>query len=157
MPDRVIVVGVGPEGPARPDLVAAATVLAGGRTTLDEWGGLAVGAHQIAIGGVLAELFDLVDRTPGDVVVLASGDPGFVGIVRALGERYGRRALEVHPAPSSISLAFARVGLSWDDAVVLSAHGRSLDVAALRRARKAAVLTGPDCPPEAVGAALGGL
>ena len=46
------------------------------------------------------------------VCVLASGDPGFFGIVRL-----PRRApsvperLAVHPAPSSVALAFARLGL----------------------------------------------
>ena len=60
----------------------------------------------------------------------------------------------MHPAPSSVSLAFARAGLSWDDAVVVSAHGRRLDAAAVAAAPKAAVLTGPETPPEAVGRAL---
>lgn len=90
------------------------------------------------------------------VTVLASGDPGFFGIVRLLGERFGPERLRVHPAPSSVSLAFAHAGLSWDDAVIVSAHGRSLDhaVGELRTASKAAVLTSPDNPPELVGKAL---
>jgi precorrin-6Y C5,15-methyltransferase (decarboxylating) len=93
------------------------------------------------------------------VCVLASGDPGFFGIVRALGERLGPGRLAVHPAPSSVAMAFARLGLSWDDATVVSAHGRPLEaavaaMAAARRAGKVAVLTSPDNPPEAVGKAL---
>ena len=58
------------------------------------------------------------------VCVLASGDPGFFGIVRALGERLGDGRVAVHPAPSAVALAFGRLGLSWDDAAVVSAHGR---------------------------------
>jgi precorrin-6Y C5,15-methyltransferase (decarboxylating) len=67
-----------------------------------------------------------------------------------------RRHLRVIPAPSSVSVAFARLGLPWDDAAVVSTHGRSLTdaVRAIRLARKAAVLTSPDSPPEAVGRAL---
>ena len=42
----------------------------------------------------------------------------------------------VVPAVSSIAAAFAAVGLPWDDAAVVSVHGRPLE-AALRRARTA--------------------
>ena len=55
-----------------------------------------------------------------------------------------------------MATAFARLGLPWDDAVVASAHDRSLAdaVRAVRLARKAAVLTSPANPPQAVGRAL---
>ncbi len=90
------------------------------------------------------------------VCLLSSGDPGFFGIVRLLGVRFGVGRFAVHPAPSSVSLAFARVGLSWEDAAVVSAHGRSLAdaVAAAVGPPKVAVLTSPDNPPQRVGAAL---
>jgi precorrin-6Y C5,15-methyltransferase (decarboxylating) len=55
-----------------------------------------------------------------------------------------------------VAAAFACVGLPWDDAVVASAHGRSLADAleALRGAEKAAVLASPDNPPERIGREL---
>ncbi|HEU0089444.1 MAG TPA: precorrin-6y C5,15-methyltransferase (decarboxylating) subunit CbiE [Pseudonocardiaceae bacterium] len=88
-----------------------------------------------------AELDGLVAATP--TVVLASGDPGFFGIVRALRER-GLRPT-VLPARSSVARAFALLGRSWDDVAVVSAHGRSLRAALnICRARPAvAVLTAP--------------
>src|SRR6202020_1595671 len=81
----------------------------------------------------------------------ASGDPGFFGIVRALRARGVQPG--VIPAVSSVALAFARLGLDWDDALVLSAHGRDTGpVAAAALAHpKAAILTGP---PEATTGAL---
>ena len=90
------------------------------------------------------------------VCVLASGDPGFFGITRALAARFGTHRIRVHPAPSSISLAFGRIGLPWDDALVISAHGRSFDetVSAATAAVKLAVLTGPAMAPERVGQRL---
>lgn len=109
-------------------------------------------------GGLISAVTAAQERLAAGkrVCVVASGDPGFFGIVRLLGERFGCSALRVHPAPSSVSLAFARAGLSWDDATVASAHGRDLDdaAAAVCHAGKAAVLTSPDNPPESIGKAL---
>lgn len=146
-----------------------ADVVAGGRRLLDLWRawreGRAGGAARKApetfeIGGdadaaALAVRREALERGR-KVCVLASGDPGFFGVVRALTRALDRRALHVLPAPSSVSTAFARLGLPWDDATVVSAHGRPLAEAIdiLRLARKAAVLTSPESPPQALGAAL---
>ena len=114
------------------------------------------GARTAAIEGDVQAVLDAVAAEPGVVCVLASGDPGFFGIVRRLAARFGAEALDVHPAPSSIALAFARLGLPWDDCLVVSAHGRPLDeaAAAAAPARKVAVLVSPDSPPEALGKEL---
>jgi precorrin-6B C5,15-methyltransferase / cobalt-precorrin-6B C5,C15-methyltransferase len=138
--------------------IADATVLVGSQRQLAL---VESGAHatRVVLEGALGALFDCIDdqrRSGASVCVLASGDPGFFGIVRALRGRFGGAALCVHPAPSSIALAFARVARSWDDAVIVSAHGRpigqAVDIA--RRHEKVAVLTSPEHPPEAIGAAL---
>jgi precorrin-6Y C5,15-methyltransferase (decarboxylating) len=99
---------------------------------------------------------DEIAAEGGPVCVLASGDPGFFGIVRPLAERFGTDQLEVHPAPSAVALAFARMGMAWDDAVVVSAHGRPLAAAARTASShpKVAVLVSPDSPPQALGRAL---
>lgn len=134
-----------------PAAVPDADLIVGGRRHLDGLPG-----RHLVIGGDLGLVLDAIAAEPGRVCVLASGDPGFFGIGRALAERFGAGALDVRPAPSSVSLAFARLGLPWDDAVVVSAHGRPLRAAARRAvaAAKAAVLTSPDSPPEALGKEL---
>lgn len=88
--------------------------------------------------------------------VLAAGDPGFFGLVRLAAARLGPESLRVFPAPSSVALAFARVGSNWDDALVVSAHGRPLEhaVAAVQSHPKVAVLVSKDQPPELLGKAL---
>ena len=118
-----------------------------------------VGGKRIEVGGAVAETLELAAErcALGErVCLLASGDPGFFGLVRVASARFGAEALEIHPAPSSVSVAFARAGIHWDDAVVVSAHGRPLasavEVAMARE--KVAVLTAPDQPPEALGRAL---
>jgi len=118
-----------------------------------------VGGKRVELPGPLAETLELAAerRALGErVCLLASGDPGFFGIVRVAAARFGAGSLEIHPAPSSVAAAFARAGAHWDDAVVVSAHGRPLAAAveAVLPHPKVAVLTAPDQPPEALGGAL---
>lgn len=162
-PQRVAVVGVlgdldGLDGEARA-LLASATLVAAAPPRLEALRLLAPSARAVALTSPLERVLEAVAdaRRRGErAVVLASGDPGFFGVGRLLARHLGPDALEVHPAPSAVAVAFARLGLPWDDALVVSAHGRPLSprLAALAAAPKAAVLTGPDCPPEAVGTAL---
>jgi len=148
--ERIIVTGLPCAGP-----LPTGRLIVGGRRQLDSVA-LPPGIPTVAIGGDLAPALAAIGAEPGPVVVLASGDPGFFGIVRALAERFGPAALDVRPGPSSVSLAFARLGLPWDDAVVVSAHGRPLAAAAsaVATAAKAAVLVSADNPPEALGKEL---
>ena len=142
------------------DALGSADVVLGSPRQLAQTGALLGGdAERLELTGPLDEALDRLDghrSAARRIVVLASGDPGFFGIVRALRVRFGADALEVHPAPSSVSMAFARLGLNWDDALVVSAHGRPLDAAldAAAGHPKVAILTSPDNPPEAVGKAL---
>ncbi len=134
--------------------VQGADLIVGGDRHLDTLA--PPGTRHLAVKGDVASVLDAIEAEPGRVCVLGSGDPGFFGIVRALAERFGPGALEVHPAPPSVALAFARLGLPWDDAVVVSAHGRPMSDAARRAASspKVAVLTSPDNSPQALGREL---
>jgi precorrin-6Y C5,15-methyltransferase (decarboxylating) len=136
---------IGRDGrPPGPD---AAKALAGARTVIGASRHLS--AAPIPETATLIELKHLDDalgtlsRSPGPAVVLASGDPGFFGIVRVL----RARGITPHviPAVSSVALAFARIGLDWDDALVVSAHGRDPHpaLAAALAHPKAAILTAP--------------
>ena len=145
------------------EAVAGATLLVGGRRHLAAAGWspaepvpASATRPDVVVMGPLRPALDALAAHDGHAVVLASGDPGFFGIVRALRER--GLGCEVLPATSSVTLAFARAGLPWDDAVVVSAHGRELRAAVnvCRAYRKAAVLTGPGQGPAEIGAALAG-
>ena len=162
---RVAVIGLHgghPYGPAAAGVLEGATVVVGSARHLEATAARrAPGAATVPLAGPLDAVIDRIDGAAGAgeaVCVLASGDPGFFGIVRALGARLGPDRLVVHPAPSSVALAFARIGLPWDDATVVSAHGRPLADAvraiAASGAPSVAVLTAPAAPPEAVGRAL---
>ncbi len=142
---------LGVDGETLPDssaeLLARATLVAGGRRHLHALA--PEGVEQLALTGALEGALDALAAHDGDACVLASGDPGFYGIVRALAQRVGPERLEVRPAPSSVAVAFARLGVAWDDALVISGHGRDphAALAAALRHPKVAILTAPAAPP----------
>jgi precorrin-3B C17-methyltransferase/precorrin-6y C5,15-methyltransferase (decarboxylating) CbiE subunit/precorrin-6Y C5,15-methyltransferase (decarboxylating) CbiT subunit len=145
-----------PVGAEAEAAIRHATLVAGGREQLAGVADLvAPGARTVVVGAGLHAL-DEIAASAEPACVLASGDPGFFGILRPLAERSGAERLVVHPAPSSLALAFGRLGLPWDRAVVRSCHtgGAARAAAEVARAPVAAVLCGPDAPPESVGAAL---
>ncbi|MEV8550303.1 precorrin-6y C5,15-methyltransferase (decarboxylating) subunit CbiE [Streptomyces glaucescens] len=153
----ITVIGTGTGAPVPDAAVAGAELVVGGRRHLDAVR-LPEGAERIVLGP-LAPALDAMARHVEEgrrVVVLASGDPGFFGIVRALAERFGTERLDVRAGVSSVAAAFARAGLPWDDAVVVSAHGREPRTAVnvCRAHPKVAVLTGPGAGPAELGAAL---
>jgi precorrin-6B C5,15-methyltransferase / cobalt-precorrin-6B C5,C15-methyltransferase len=152
----ITVVGTGTGAPPQ-ECLAGAELVVGGRRHLDAVR-LPEAAERFVLGPLAPALDAMAEYLEKErrVVVLASGDPGFFGIVRVLAERFGPAALDVRPGVSSVAAAFARVGLPWDDAVVVSAHGRDLRTAVnVCRARpKVAVLTGPGAGPAELGAAL---
>jgi precorrin-6Y C5,15-methyltransferase (decarboxylating) len=138
--------------------LAAASLVMGGRRHLREVL-LPEGVPTAALRDDPADALRQVVAAEGDVVVLASGDPGFFGVLRLLRAQVATDGIEVLPAVSSVALAFARAGLPWDDALVVSAHGRDLRpaAAACRAHPKVAVLTSYGAGPAELGAALTGL
>ena len=80
------------------------------------------------------------------VVLLASGDPLWFGIGRLLLQHIPPERLRFHPAPTSLQLAFARLGRPWQDAGWVSLHGREPEPLAQRLQQRPvalAVLTDP--------------
>ncbi|MGR3173064.1 MAG: precorrin-6y C5,15-methyltransferase (decarboxylating) subunit CbiE [Candidatus Scalindua sp.] len=79
------------------------------------------------------------------VVVLVSGDPGFFSYAKLIVDKAGIDNCEIIPGVSSVQLAFARIGRTWNDACFMSLHGRKGRLAALIRKvkdhEKVAVLT----------------
>lgn len=145
----------GPLSEEAADALASATLVVGGARHLAAVP-VPQQARTVVLGSLERGLAELSRDRTGRAVVVASGDPGFFGIVRAL------RAAGLHPvvlpAVSSVALAFARLGLPWDDALVVSTHGRDLGPAVnvCRSNAKVAVLTGLGAGPAELGAALVG-
>jgi precorrin-6B C5,15-methyltransferase / cobalt-precorrin-6B C5,C15-methyltransferase len=77
----------------------------------------------------------LAGNQPTAFVVLTSGDPLFFGLGRLLLQELPPEQITFYPHVSSVQLAFSRLKLPWQNATVVSAHGRSTETltAALRR------------------------
>ncbi len=133
MPEnKVYIIGVAPGGgcsllPEAHRLVNEAEIVFGGKRLLDMFSSLS--GQKIIIKNNLDETSDSirVNLVHKRMVVLASGDPGFYGIVRYLTGKLGKDAFEIIPNVSAMQLAFARIKESWDDAILASVHSRSIE------------------------------
>lgn len=157
---KILVVGVPGRGRAGLDSalqarIATADLLIGATRLLAEWPDCR--GEKLAIGGDTAVVIErLQARGDARAVVLSTGDPGLYGIGGVLARHFPTTELEIVPAVSSVQLAFARIGLPWDDAAIVSAHGRSLaaTIGWARRAAKIAILTDERNTPGAIAATL---
>ncbi|MFI7434893.1 precorrin-6y C5,15-methyltransferase (decarboxylating) subunit CbiE [Micromonospora haikouensis] len=159
----VAVTVVGIDAGGAPPHPAAADALAGARLAVGAARHLAAvalpaGCATVTLGPFAPALARLTAAVTAGTptVVLASGDPGLFGIVRRL--RAEGMPLRVLPAVSSVAAAFARAGLPWDGAAVVSAHGRDPRPAlnAARALPAVAVLTAPGAGAAEIGAGLVG-
>ncbi|MGC4866559.1 precorrin-6y C5,15-methyltransferase (decarboxylating) subunit CbiE [Micromonospora sp. DT53] len=159
VPSPVTVVGLdaagAPPHPALAPVLATAGLVVGAARHLTAVP-VPAGADTVTLGPLAPALGRLAAAVHAGVpaVVLASGDPGLFGIVRRL--RAAGLPLRVVPAVSSVAAAFARAGLPWDGAAVVTAHGRDPRQAlnACRALPLVAVLTAPGAGAAELGAGL---
>ena len=147
--------------PSRLELLRGAQLLVAPKRLLEEvapWWQAEQMAGRISAASSCPELLasDRPDQIVGPVgealvagrpaVLLASGDPLWFGIGRVLLQHFAPCQLRFYPAPSSLQLAFARLGRPWQDASLVSLHGRDpepLAAALQKRPTALAVLTDP--------------
>jgi len=154
-PVHVIGMGLGPMDltASHLALIDRAAVLVGGKRHLSYFRDAKALKKEISspVSGVL----DFIAQHMADklVVVLASGDPLFFGIGKALVTRLGPDKVIIHPNVTSMAAAFARLKLPWQDAAWVSLHGRD-NMPALAKAMDdkdlLCVLTDPENDPLAV-------
>ena len=58
------------------------------------------------------------------VVTIASGDPLYFGIGTTLIKHFGRENVIIYPNITSVGAAFSKIKENWQDAAVLSLHGK---------------------------------
>ncbi len=157
----ITIVGIGDDGCAglssrAMGAVSAAQVLAGGERHLAFFPQFP--GERIVFKDGLARALDRVAEAADEnnICILASGDPMFFGVGAAVIKRLGAEHVEILPHPSSMQWAFARAGMKWDDAVLISLHGRSREgfLTRLRTCAKVGVLTDPENTPSRLAATM---
>ena len=136
--NKVIIVGCGPGlkayiSPKALYNVKKADILVGSRRLLKLFSD--VDAEKIILEKNYRVLVNRIAdwSSTKQVVVLVSGDPCFFSYTKLIVKKLGRESCIIIPGISSIQLAFAAIGESWDDACFISLHGRDTEYAQLMK------------------------
>ncbi|MDN5347358.1 MAG: cobalt-precorrin-7 (C5)-methyltransferase [Clostridia bacterium] len=155
------VVGIGPGSPAyltpaAREAAEQAKVLIGGKRALALFKDLPVVKYRLT--GDLESLAAYLKKIYGQpTAVLVSGDPGFYSLLPWLKRQFPGEEIRVIPGISSMQMAFARLGATWEEATFLSLHGRETDLlkpflpALHQGTARLVLLTGGRNSPAAVG------
>ena len=126
------IVGIGEDGaeglsPVARGLVSAADIVFGGRRHLELAGALIRGAVRPWPSPFDSALTEVIEQRGLPVCVLASGDPFCHGVGALLARHVDPAEMLAVPAPSSFSLAAARLGWALPETAQVSLHARALD------------------------------
>jgi precorrin-6B C5,15-methyltransferase / cobalt-precorrin-6B C5,C15-methyltransferase len=132
-PRWLSIVGIGEDGvdglnAVARALIGGAEIVFGGRRHLALAAPLIRGAARPWPSPFDGALEEVSQQRGRQVCVLASGDPFHYGVGAVLARRIDPAEMIVVPTPSTFSLAAARLGWSVQDTVLLSLHGRALDL-----------------------------
>ena len=71
-----------------------------------------------------SEIFDIIESESGNKLILVSGDPGIYSLLPLVKKRFSD--FRVIPGVSSLQVICAHACESWQDAKILSGHGRKI-------------------------------
>jgi precorrin-6Y C5,15-methyltransferase (decarboxylating) len=134
------------------EIIREAQVLVGGRRLLGYF--TEHPAQKIILGKDPEATLAQIPALAADkrVVVLASGDPNFYGVAPLVVNILGANRVVVHPNITAVQAACARLKIAWQDAQIISLHGRTFEPLeeALGRAGKLIAYTDPEHTPAAI-------
>lgn len=129
MEHKIIVAGIGPGAkeyvvPMAMQAIQTAKVLVGGNRALAEFANDT--QQTFAIKADINAVMEFIQEKllEHDVVVMVSGDPGYYSLLSAIRKHFPLKQISVIPGLSSMQTAFAKIALPWQNARLLSFHGR---------------------------------
>lgn len=150
MGKNLIIVGCGPGSPdyltaAARKAVESAGVILGARKLLDLFPDSP--AARIPLDKDISDTIGKISTylKTHVVAVLVSGDPGLFSLAKLVTNKYGSDSCHIIPGISSAQVAFARLGLDWSDARMISAHKQFPNInlaVSLEEHKKLAVFVG---------------
>jgi precorrin-6B C5,15-methyltransferase / cobalt-precorrin-6B C5,C15-methyltransferase len=151
------IVGIGEDGaeglsPAASALIRNAKLVIGGKRHLALADGLPSGELKSWRSPIGQSIPEILAYRGEPVAVLASGDPYCFGVGALLSAHVPPEEMICVPAPSSLSLACARLGWALDDVATVSLCGRPIKTLApsLQPKRRVLVLSADATTPAAV-------
>lgn len=157
---RVNIIGIGPGNPdlltgAARQAIAQSNILLGDKRMLAAF----ADSSKIVYDTIKTEAIALVaakaDPAKDVLAVLVSGDVGFFSLAKTISGKLPDCECVRYCGISSLVYFASQLQLSWDDAKIVSMHGRTQNlVAAVAQNKKVFSLTGGDNSPQALCAQL---
>lgn len=153
---RVNIVGI---GPGNPDLltgearqaIAASNILLGDKRMLSAFADSSKTVYDTIKTSAIAEVAAKADPERDVLAVLVSGDVGFFSLAKTISGKLPDCECVRYCGISSLVYFASKLQLSWDDAKIVSMHGRDQNlVAAVAQNKKVFSLTGGDHSPQAL-------
>ncbi len=130
---KLYIVGIGPGSleyltfKAR-KIVESSDILIGSKRALELFEDLNNKKIQL-LAGNMEEIFKLAVYKAGKgslVTLLSTGDPGFSGVLKPVLKLADNIDIEVVPGISSIQLCAAKLQIPWDNANIITMHGKGI-------------------------------
>ena len=153
---RVNIVGI---GPGNPDLltgearqaIAASNILLGDKRMMSAFADSSKTVYDTIKTSAIAEVAAKADPARDVLAVLVSGDVGFFSLAKTISGKLPDCECVRYCGISSLVYFASKLQLSWDDAKIVSMHGRDQNlVAAVAQNKKVFSLTGGDHSPQAL-------
>mgnify|MGYP001581964165 CR=1 FL=1 len=155
--NKISIVGIGPGDkdyllPIALKEIEGADCLIGAKRALGEFAYLK--KKNIPLEGNFNQAIAYIkkNKTNEKAAILVSGDPGLYSFLGNISRVSKKQDYTVIPGISTLQLAFARLGESWQDVKIISLHGRAKGnlSKAVMLEEKVFLFTAPKFPPEKI-------
>lgn len=157
---RVNIIGIGPGNPdlltgAARQAIAESNILIGDKRMLSAFAESGKKVYDTIKTSAIAEIAAQADPEKDVVAVLVSGDVGFFSLAKTISGKLPDCECVRYCGISSLVYFAAKLQMSWDDAKIVSMHGRQQNlVTAVAQNKKVFSLTGGDNSPQSLCAQL---
>ena len=153
---KVNIIGIGPGNPdlltgAARQAIAESNILIGDKRMLSAFADDSKTVYDTIKTSAIAEIAAKADPVKDVLAVLVSGDVGFFSLAKTISGKLPDCECVRYCGISSLVYFASKLQLSWDDAKIVSMHGRDQNlVAAVAQNKKVFSLTGGEHSPQAL-------
>ncbi len=159
--NKLYIIGIGPGTeeyllPAAKRVIESSDCLVGGKRALRMFQQLH--KEKVPLEGNFEKIIPylLKEREKKKIALLVSGDPGLYSFLGTISRFLNKEEYVALPGISTMQIAFARIGEGWEDATIVSLHGRKAEDLARRvkESSKIFLFTDQNFPPQGIAAYL---